>query len=475
MILSNGQAVSTQIDTIADRSPIASDASYYPYSALQLSGYWAAYGAMYRHQVWINTIVRKLAFGTARLPLPVKRLSDDGGHDLEQGPLADLLAKPNPRLDAFKLWVWTTATYDIYGEAFWLKLRDQNGRVRELHPMHPSNVIVRRHPITGELFYIYAVGVRDDSLLPIIPFDDVVPFVSYNPETLARGLSNLEPLRETLLDEDAARRAMASSWRRGARPSLMISAPNGLTDKAYDRLQAKVGQIHGGPDQAGGTLVLEEGAKPVPVQISADKMQYIEGRKLNREEVCAVYDVPPPVVHILDRATFSNITEQMRSMYRDTMAPRLGMFESVLAHHLVPDFYPDGDVVAEFDMDDVMRGDFEVRAVAVANLIEKGVLKPSEGRSMMNLPKAGGEPGVAADKLYANAALQELGRPAERVTVTATAPASPGEAADAQHAEDSAAEQQDAAALQRRGGTSTVVEYAPVRRGGRPPKQIEGE
>ena len=36
-----------------------------------------------------------------------------------------------------------------------------------------------------------------------------------------------------------------------------------------------------------------------------------------------VFDVPPPVVHILDHATFSNITEQMRSMYRDTMTPRL--------------------------------------------------------------------------------------------------------------------------------------------------------
>jgi phage portal protein BeeE len=63
--------------------------------------------------------------------------------------------------------------------------------------------------------------------------------------------------------------------------------------------------------------------------LTAEEAQYIETRKLNREEVCAAYDVPPPVVHILDRATFSNITEQMRSMYRDTMAPRLNGFEAI--------------------------------------------------------------------------------------------------------------------------------------------------
>ncbi len=45
------------------------------------------------------------------------------------------------------------------------------------------------------------------------------------------------------------------------------------------------------------------------------------------QEVCGAYDVPPPAVHILDRATFSNITEQLRSLYRDTHAPRLKLFE----------------------------------------------------------------------------------------------------------------------------------------------------
>jgi HK97 family phage portal protein len=229
-----------------------------------------------------------------------------------------------------------------------------------------------------------------------------------------RGLSRAEALRSTLENEQEARKSTSSWWKRGARPSLMLSSDKTLSPEAASRLQAQVEQNHGGAGQAAGTLILEEGMKPVPVQLSAEEMQYIESRKLNREEVCAVYDVPPPVVHILDHATFSNITEQMRSMYRDTMAPRLEDVESVIRHHLLPEFDLSGKTDATFSLDEVLRGDFETRATAVGNLIEKGVMKPSEGRPLFDLPDAG----PVADKLYANAALQELGKPAERVSLT---------------------------------------------------------
>ncbi|SDJ07750.1 phage portal protein, HK97 family [Frankineae bacterium MT45] len=485
MILSNGTAVSAQIDTIADVTPIFSDASYYGRSSIELSGAFAAYGALFKSQLWVNILVRKLAFATARLPVVVRRQTGKGT-EIEPGPLADLLATPNDRLDPFKLWLWTSATYDVYGEAFWLKLRDQKGRVRELHPMHPTNVIVRRSPDTGEVEYIYSSGVRNVSFLPPIPAADVVPFMGYNPDNLQRGISNLEPLRQTLFSEDASRRATASWWQRGARPSIALQHPGELSEPAQARLKKTWDQQHAGADLMGGTAILEEGMKAQVIQLSAEEMQYIESRKLNREEVCAAYDTPPPVVHILDRATFSNITEQMRSMYRDTMAPRLGLFESVLKHHLVPDFDKSGEVGPTFALDQVLRGDFETRATAVGTLIEKGVMKPSEGRPLFDLDDAG----PAADKLYANSQLQELGSPAERVTITAQPPASPGETAVAEDTAEAAAAQRDQALADAQAQAAAAAAasqapvnggvrqrqlvpqpVAPVRRGGRPPKK----
>lgn len=405
VFLSNGTPLPVRTQAVGDRTPIFADANYYAQDGLTLLNTYAAYGELYRRQLWVGVLVRKLAFGTARLPYRVYAVGDDGSEQLpDSDPLVSLLARPNDQLDAFRLWLWTSATYDVYGEAYWLKLRDDRGRVRELQPMHPANVIVRRDEL-GELVYYYTAGVRDVSLLPPIPAADVVPFTSYNPDNLVRGLSTLEGLRETLYSEDAARRANSSFWRRGARPSVVLTHPNELSEGAQKRLYAKWESNHTGADVMGGTAILEEGLTPHVLQLNAEEMQYVESRKLNREEVCAAYDVPPPVVHILDRATYSNVTEQMRSMYRDTMAPRLGMFESAVAHHLVPDFDRSGRTLAKFDLDEVLRGDFETRSTAVRELISSGVMKPAEARPLFNLNPAGPE----ANQLYGNAALVPLG------------------------------------------------------------------
>lgn len=404
MFLSNGAPVTVPTGTLADTTPLFADANYYGRSSLELTGHYAAYGALYRAQPWVGTVVRKLARATARLPLELWD-SDDPNAGLDTtSPLAQLLARPNDRMDPYKLKSWVSSTYDIYGETFLLKLRDPSGRVRELHPMHPANVVVHRAP-DGSIWYIYTSGVRTVSVLPPIPAADVIPFVSYNPDNSERGVSVLEGLRQTLLSEDAMRRASANFWRSGARPGMVLQSEKALKKEAAERLKAAIDAMHGGADRMGGTLVLEDGVTAVKMQLDAEELQYIDSRKLNREEVCAAYDVPPPVVHILDRATFSNITEQMRSMYRDTMAPRLAEFESVLAHHLVPDF--GGRQVPRFNLDDVVRGDFEARADAVVKLVTGGVMKPAEGRPLFHLPPAGPE----ADRLYANQATQPLGTP----------------------------------------------------------------
>lgn len=116
--------------------------------------------------------------------------------------------------------------------------------------------------------------------------------------------------------------------------------------------------------------------------------------------MCAAYDVPPPVVHILDRATFSNITEQMRSMYRDTMAVVTPDFEGVIETDLRAVEWPQDDVYAEFLMDEVMRGDFETRQTA---LNQASYMTLAEKRALENLPYIEG-----TDRIFLNTATMPL-------------------------------------------------------------------
>jgi HK97 family phage portal protein len=231
VFLSNGQPVTVLADALADTTPLLADASYYGQVGLQLTGAYAAYAKMYKTQLWPYAIVTKIGRATARLPFPVFR-KDDAGRtklspqftDANYSAYAELMARPNPRLDPFMLWMWTASTVEVYGEAMWLKLRDDNGIVRELHPLNPTNVVVRRVE-SGDLVYLYTAGTRNTSIIPAIPASDVVHFKNYTPDNLVRGLSPLEPLRQTLIAEDAARRAAAAMWANGARPSVALSHP----------------------------------------------------------------------------------------------------------------------------------------------------------------------------------------------------------------------------------------------------------
>lgn len=379
--------------SLVTKTPISltQGSSYFPYMPpMSTHGWPSAYSGIYSRQLWVNVVVSKRARATARLPLPVYQRDEQNRPRADEHPMTALLNNPNPAMSGFALWLWTSSTFDIYGDTFWFKRR-QGRRIVGLYPLHPASMSHEN----GQWNF-------DNGSLRLTDIDesDLVIFRDFHPDSLTRGLSRLEPLRATLENEWSARTATSSFWQRGARPATALVHPSQLSEGAAERLKRQYDAVAAGADKTGSTVVLEEGMKPERMDLSAEEAQYIETRKLNREEVCAAYDVPPPVVHILDRATFSNITEQMRSMYRDTMAPHLGGFEAAIELGLRRVEWPSDDVYAEFLMDEVLRGDFETRQEALSKADHMTI---AEKRKIENLPFIEG-----TDRIFLNTATLPL-------------------------------------------------------------------
>jgi hypothetical protein len=94
-ILSNGDF---SLIGLADSSPRNyAQAQYYPSIGLgQAGGQFAAYGEIYKRQLWVATLVNKLAYGTARLPLKVYSRSDESRTEARETPYAKLIRHPEP-------------------------------------------------------------------------------------------------------------------------------------------------------------------------------------------------------------------------------------------------------------------------------------------------------------------------------------------------------------------------------------------
>lgn len=405
MFISEGKSLRFPYQALAETNPQLNNGHFYSHNTMRLNQEMALYSKIYKENIWVATVVDKIAASVARLDLQVWDISDPAKKEVSaSSEYAAMLSNPSAGLCTYDFWTWVVTTYEIYGECFLLKVRDKStGKPKFLVPMHPSRTEVERS-VSGTIIYKFTMGVSNPAIFTA-PYEDVIPFRTYNPDTHMRGVSRLSALRGTLLTEDAARKATESFWQRGARPSVVLTAPGKMSDESVRRLRDRWEMAHAGASRMGGTAVLEDGMTLTPISLNMEEMQYIETRKLSREEVCARYDVPPPVVHILDQATYNNITEQMRSMYRDTMAPRLEAIESTLDYYLRPDFDEAGVLEAKFAIEDILRGDFEARADTLQNLATSGILKMDEVRVELGWPALGG----LADKLYANAALEPLG------------------------------------------------------------------
>ncbi len=370
------------------------NSSYFPSMPPMSNGWPSAYSAIYRTHLWPKVVIEKRATALARLPLPVYRRDDQNRSRENEHPLAKLLRNPNPGLSPFDLWEWTSSIYDIHGEAVWYKRRDRSAPAGMwIFPLHPTAM----HYDEAADSWTFDNG---KTVLRDIPRTDLVIFKTFNPDSLTRGMSPLEPLRATLENEWNARTATSAFWKRGARPGTYLMHPKNLSEQAQARLKKQVDEVMSGAQNTGSTMLLEEGMEPKPMTLSAEEAQYIETRKLNREEVCAAYDMPPPAVHILDRATFSNITEQFRSVYRDTMAPICADFEGTIETDLRAVDFPRDDVYAEFLMDEVLRGDFETRQDALSKAAHMTI---AEKRKIENLPFIEG-----TDRIFLNAGILPL-------------------------------------------------------------------
>lgn len=346
----------------------------------------ADYLQIWKTQSAVRTVVTFLARNIAQLGLPVYERKDDTDRErLHDHPLAKLLRQPNPWTTRYRMINALVHDFAIYDNAFWTKTKvDQQttGLVRI-----PPRMVkpCGDNWLTPEYFEIK--GNRGTKQ---VPADQMVFFRGYGGDE-DFGVSPLESLRQSLREAWAGSEMREQIMNNGARTSGYLERPKDAPDwskTAKDKFRAQwKAQYSGNGPQAGGTPILEDGMKFVEASQTAKDLQYVEGRKLTREEVASAYFIPPPMVGILDHATFSNITEQRKMLYTDALGPWLSMIQDEIALQLIPDFESDPDrFYAEFNLREKLSGDFVTRQDAITKAVGGPTMTANEARAMDNRP-----------------------------------------------------------------------------------------
>ncbi|TXH18713.1 MAG: phage portal protein [Mycobacterium sp.] len=361
-----------------------------PTGRIELSP-WVAmeYFELWRRQPSVRRTVSFLARNIAQLGLHLfERQGDTERQRLTDHPLAKLLGRPNSFTTRYRFLNALVHDFAIYDNAYWWKVKTSDGGRQLVHLPAPLITPKGDNWLTPEFFEF-----RGQKATKLIPADEVLYFRGFG-GVADVGVSPLESLRQVLREDWTASEMREQIMRNGARLSGYISRPKApdapkWSDDARERFKRDWQAQYAGAlaAQGGGTPLLEDGMTFVPAAQNAKELQYIEGRKLTDEEVARSYFIPPPMIGILDHATFSNITEQRKMLYGDTLGPWLTMIQDEVALQLIPDFESASDrFYVEFNLREKLSGDFVSRQDAITKAVGGPTLTINEARAMDNRP-----------------------------------------------------------------------------------------
>ena len=367
----------------------------------------------------VYACVRLLAETVAGLPLHLYRVKDEISEKERavDHPLYKILYRqPNPEMTSFSFRETMMTHLLLWGNAYAQIIRDGRNGIMALYPLLPENVETDRDE-NGQIYYVYHaytdekpgennkdIYFRNDEIfhIPGLGFNGLV------------GFSPIAMMKNSLGTTLAVEKYGSSFFRNGAQPSGVLEHPGVL--KNPEKIRENWSDVYGGANNAHKVAVLEEGMSYKAISLPPEDSQFLSTRQFGVNEICRIFRVPPHMVQDLEHATFSNIEHQSIDFVVHTLTPWLVRFEqAVIKDLLLPE--EQDTLFPKFNVDGLLRGDYQSRMQGYATGISNGFLSPNDIRRLENMNLIPSEKG--GDDYYLNGGyvkLEDAGKAAVKPT-----------------------------------------------------------
>lgn len=333
--------------------------------------------------------VNRLSTDLARCtPGIISRNSDGARVRHADHPLTALFKRPNRVQTWFEFKRQLQVGVVLRGNGYAAIRRDGRGNPIELIPINPDAVMVLE-ALDGSIFYnVNRIGLWQMDMLrdfPVaIPSEDMLHIRGLSFNSLV-GVSTIGLARDSI-GLAMALEQQANRWiANGARPSTWLKSARSLSDAAAKRLKAQFDDLFSGYQNTGKTVLLEDGIEPVALQLTSVDLQFIEQRKMQPEDVCRFFGVPPHKVGVGTdgRGASQNLAAQDQDYVNSAITYRAVDFEQRFAMTFGLD---DDGLELELDLQQLLRSDVMTRANANRIYILSGIKTQNEARAEESLP-----------------------------------------------------------------------------------------
>jgi len=344
----------------------------------------------------VYACVNLISGAISALPMHVYRRATDG--DLSRDMNTDLWWILNeefsPRWPASAGWSYLVASKLLYGDGYAEILRDPNGQIKGLMPIHPRRVLPVVSPDGMRL--VYQVSPDTTILTPdartrvirVIDQDDMLDVAGFG----FNGLRGMSVLRSALSISGrlaiSAQDFSASFLENMGRPDYWIGTDNNLTDAQFARLKDML-EDHRGPANSGKPMLLEGGMKVNSLTMPLEEMQLLETRKFQVEEIARAFGVPPFMIGHTEKTSSwgTGVAAMGAGFVRFALRDHLNAFQNEINRK----FFRTVSRVAEFDTTELERADLGVMMnaarVALGRAGEEQIMTVEEIRAQLRLPR----------------------------------------------------------------------------------------
>lgn len=328
----------------------------------------------------VYACVYVLSSSIAQLPLHVKRKNGDKVETVRDHPTYYLLHdSPNFWQTSYKLREYAQSAVLLYGNAYIHIVRNKNGTVQSLESLEPWKVQLLKNG--GRYVYGY---YDDDKTLSIAP-DDMIHIKSLGP-SIKTGKSVIQTHAETIgLGLDA--RKFASGFFGGnARPAGILSVKTPINSGSWANFKSMWQEAQNKlRSEENKTILLPAELDYKALTVSPVDTELLSMMKLNRSEIAGIFNVPAHMINDLEKATFSNISEQTIQFIRYSVMPWVVNWEQELNRKIFTEAERKAGYFVKFNLAGIMRGTAAERATFYHNAITDGWMSRNEARQLEDM------------------------------------------------------------------------------------------
>jgi HK97 family phage portal protein len=346
-----------------------------------------AYTAMQQSTVW--ACVRIISEIVAQLPIEVHRRQNGGWVESEEHPIVSLLAQPNDWQTQHDIISHLVSWSEIAGNGCLFKKPDSRGNVRGLIPLETANVHAE---MERDWRIRYTVSASKDIATIVGTFygDRIFHLRNFGNDGYW-GLSTIGNHRDGIglamqLEEHAV-----NAYNRGLHAKTWVELEDELGPEELAEFKREIKKLSG-QRNSGETPVLSGAKLHALNMMSATDMQYIESRRLQKQEIASIFGVPLFLLNDTEKSTTwgTGLEQLSRSFVRFSLNPRLSRLGQTLIRELIPQRERLSTKIV-FDTDQFTLGEFKERMDGYKSGIEAGVLNPNEAREIEGRnPRDGG-------------------------------------------------------------------------------------